>query len=271
MKEKLLSKPKILFVALGSSIHTARWIKQITDQGWDIHLFICDHSIHNILKEYEKDKKINIYGKIYHPVEYKIKIPIYVGRDSLIIRTIKRVLRLVINVIINPVILLPLLHNISLSLKQTHKMLASVISEIKPDIIHSLELQHNAYLTLKAKKIIRGQFPTWIVTNWGADIHYFGRFEEHRDMIKQVLASCDYYSSECHRDITLASNLGFKGIFLPVLPNAGGFNIEEIKKLKQDDKPSSRKTIAVKGAESWVYKGLHILKAIELCKELYLK
>jgi len=152
MKEKLLSKPKILFVALGSSIHTARWIKQITDQGWDIHLFICDHSIHNILKEYEKDKKINIYGKIYHPVEYKIKIPIYVGRDSLIIRTIKRVLRLVINVIINPVILLPLLHNISLSLKQTHKMLASVISEIKPDIIHSLELQHNAYLTLKAKK-----------------------------------------------------------------------------------------------------------------------
>ena len=30
---------KILFVAMVESVHTARWINQIADQGWDIHLF----------------------------------------------------------------------------------------------------------------------------------------------------------------------------------------------------------------------------------------
>jgi Glycosyl transferase 4-like len=30
---------RILFVALGESIHVARWIKQLQGQGWDIHLF----------------------------------------------------------------------------------------------------------------------------------------------------------------------------------------------------------------------------------------
>ena len=30
---------KILFVAMSDSVHTARWIEQISDQGWDLHLF----------------------------------------------------------------------------------------------------------------------------------------------------------------------------------------------------------------------------------------
>ena len=30
---------RILFVAQAVSIHTARWISQVNDQGWDLHLF----------------------------------------------------------------------------------------------------------------------------------------------------------------------------------------------------------------------------------------
>ncbi|MBC8389929.1 MAG: hypothetical protein H8E13_18030 [Actinobacteria bacterium] len=33
---------RILIVAMAGSIHTARWIRQINDQGWDIHLFPTD-------------------------------------------------------------------------------------------------------------------------------------------------------------------------------------------------------------------------------------
>src|SRR5690554_3547500 len=33
---------RILFVAFPNSIHTARWINQITEQGWDIHLAPTD-------------------------------------------------------------------------------------------------------------------------------------------------------------------------------------------------------------------------------------
>src|SRR5512143_3129321 len=30
---------RILFVAQAVSIHTARWIRQLSDQGWDLHVF----------------------------------------------------------------------------------------------------------------------------------------------------------------------------------------------------------------------------------------
>jgi hypothetical protein len=30
---------RILFVAMPESIHAARWISQITDQGWEVYLF----------------------------------------------------------------------------------------------------------------------------------------------------------------------------------------------------------------------------------------
>lgn len=33
------TRMKILFVAMSDSIHTARWINQIADRGWDIRLF----------------------------------------------------------------------------------------------------------------------------------------------------------------------------------------------------------------------------------------
>src|SRR6185503_10908709 len=61
--------------------------------------------------------------------------------------------------------------------------LIKTIQKVKPDIIHSLEIQHAGYLTLSAKKKIGSDFPTWIVTNWGADIHYFGEIQEHAEKI----------------------------------------------------------------------------------------
>src|SRR5207253_1671074 len=33
---------RLLFVSFGASIHTARWIRQLSDQGWDLHLFPFD-------------------------------------------------------------------------------------------------------------------------------------------------------------------------------------------------------------------------------------
>ena len=42
---------RILFVAMANSIHTARWINQLADQGWDIHLFpVEDKGIHPDLR-----------------------------------------------------------------------------------------------------------------------------------------------------------------------------------------------------------------------------
>jgi glycosyltransferase involved in cell wall biosynthesis len=69
-----------------------------------------------------------------------------------------------------------------------------------------------------------------IVTNWGSDIYYFERNQADKVRIQKVLKLADYYSAECHRDYELALKNGFEGQFLPINPNAGGFNQDVIKR-----------------------------------------
>jgi hypothetical protein len=146
--------------------------------------------------------------------------------------------------------------------------LKRLIDKIKPDIIHSLEIQHSAYLTLEAKKIFEGKFPPWIVTNWGSDIYLFGRLSEHEPKIRDVLATCDYYSCECQRDVELAKSFSFKGEILPVFPNTGGFDLEKISKLRQTGPTSKRHMIMLKGYQGWAYRALVGLRALERCADL---
>ena len=43
---------RILFVAMPDSVHSARWIRQITGQGWEIHLFpVSAARLHPIFRE----------------------------------------------------------------------------------------------------------------------------------------------------------------------------------------------------------------------------
>lgn len=149
--------------------------------------------------------------------------------------------------------------------------LVQVIQKLKPDIVHSLEIQHAGYLTLNAKKAIGKSFPTWIVTNWGADIQYFGEDPEHAPRIREVMENCDYYWCECQRDVTLGRNFGFSGEVLPVLTNTGGFDFDYINQFRQPGKSSDRKVILLKGYQGWVYKALIGLKAIEACADLIKK
>src|ERR1700678_528299 len=46
---------KLLIVALPESVHTARWIKQLLDQGWTIYLFPSSYYMtpHELLSEVE--------------------------------------------------------------------------------------------------------------------------------------------------------------------------------------------------------------------------
>jgi hypothetical protein len=41
---------RVLFVAMPSSVHVARWINQVSDKGWDIHLFSSTGPIHPDLR-----------------------------------------------------------------------------------------------------------------------------------------------------------------------------------------------------------------------------
>ena len=153
-------------------------------------------------------------------------------------------------------------------LRRRVSSLTALINELRPDIVHSLEIQHAGYITQLVKKNMPQGFPLWIVTNWGADIHYFGNMPEHAAKIRSVLESCDYYSCETKRDVQLARDFGFKGEILPVLPNTGGFDLAKIDSLKKSGLTSDRRVILLKGPQGWVYRGLVGLRALVLCADV---
>jgi hypothetical protein len=146
-----------------------------------------------------------------------------------------------------------------------------LINIAAPDIIHSLEFQHSAYLTLPViqKERKRGkETPKWIATNWGSDVYLFGRLAEHRERVRRVLEQCDFYSCECERDVKLAQELGLKGKILPVFPNTGGFDLKHAETLRQPGPTSLRRTILLKGYQHWAGRALVGLRALARCVEL---
>ena len=197
---------KLLFIAKPDSIHTTRWINQLVDAGWELHIY-------------------GTYESFWH-------------QD---------------------------LKNIILYSRKDNPSLVEVIRKIKPDLIHSMEMLGAGQLTLDAKKYYGEKFPKWICTNWGSDIYLFGRLKEFKNNIVEILSHCDYYSCECHRDVALAREYGFKGEVLPVVPNAGGFHIEN---LETGVRPSCRKQIILKGYQGWAGRALVGLRALERCADI---
>lgn len=238
---------KVLIIAMSSSVHTARWINQLKDSGLEINLFpsIDETLVGNDIQWV--NKRIPFY--FIFSISQKLKIEkeyilVYKGFRKLFSK-------------IRP----------NYQSKRLHKY----IRKIKPDLIHSLETQAAGYLVadVKNKYYQNKSFPLWWHSNWGSDIYLFERIPSHQDKIKQVLESCDYYSCECFRDIELAIKNGFKGNLLPVYPNAGGFDLDEVKKLRaQSIKPSQRRLILLKGYQGWAGRALVGFRALERCADI---
>ena len=124
------------------------------------------------------------------------------------------------------------------------KSLEKLLKNKSFDYIHAIEIQGAGYLLGSIEKIFWKNAKT-ILTNWGSDIFYFSRFDEHRLLIERILQKVDFYSAECQRDYELATNLHFKGTFLPCIPNAGGFDVED-SRIDYID-PDKRRQIIIKG------------------------
>jgi len=237
---------KILIIAFADSIHTARWINQICSQEHEIYIFPNhNHQKTSIaLNANVKLIKANVFEYLLYYLLKIINQIIYRKNNKEVNEYLYNVFRA----------------------KQIHQF----IQQKKPDIIHSLEFQNSCYLTLftKQKYYQNNPFPKWIATNWGSDIYLFGRIKKHQEIIRQILAECDYYSCECHRDVKLAQDFGFQGRVLPVFPNTGGFDLEIISKLRQRGLTSQRKIIMLKGYQTWAGRALFGLRALERCADI---
>lgn len=235
---------RILFVAMANIVHTARWLRQLDGQGWDIHLFsVATLGIHPDLDN------VTVHDLLsWRPREVRGGV-----RLSGIPWPFPRGARLLTHYA----------EHYRPSLRAAS--LAHVIRYLKPDIVHSLEFQHAGYLTMEARARLGHRFPKWIVTNWGSDIYLFGRLSEHMGRIKAILGACDYYWCECQRDVRLARQMGLRAEVLPVVPNTGGFDLDNVDRLRTPGPSSSRRLILLKGYQGWAGRALVALRAIELC------
>lgn len=241
---------RILIVAFSDSIHTARWINQLVDQEWDIHVF---SSIDGVAVRPEM-RGVVVHRSVYARQKglgqgIRLKgFPLPVGSEVVARGAIKLLAKY------RP--------------DYRARQLARLIDRLKPDVIHSLEIQHAGYLTLDALRLIRHPSPRWIVTSWGSDIYLFGRLAAHKDRIREVLKRCEYFSCECRRDADLARDFGFQGTILPMSSNTGGFDLVELQSLRMPGPSSRRKLIMVKGYQGWAGRAFVVLRALERCAEL---
>ena len=237
---------KILFVAFPFSVHTARWISHLEGMGWEIHLFssmpgkLPHKDIGNVVFHEEFHNIPRDYAGSFRPLSFSFMSWFRkFGLNSVFRKVLK----------------------VSGIEKQRSQSLVKLIEKIKPDVVHSFETQHAGYLVTEARSNYPGKFPVWIHSNWGIDIHFFGKLELHEALIRQMLKHVDVFIAEGRRDEHLAAKLGFIGKVYTFPSVGGGFKIPENGFVQ----PSARIKILVKGTQDIVRRGLVAIRALEKC------
>ena len=198
-----MERRKILIIGMFDSIHLARWLSQFENEKIDFVLFPSKkfkYVNYDLLKLVTSEKIASYrFAKPYFVFKY-------IGFMDYFLVSIFKLLKLNLKLLF--------LRRI------THKNIFNYI--------HAIELQGAAYLYDLLPEQIQDR-TSLIVTNYGSDIQYFQDIPEHLEKIRSVLSKADFYSAECQRDYESALKLGFKGKFLPCIPNAGGFKNEIFK------------------------------------------
>lgn len=219
----------VFVICMLDSIHAARWLSQFKDE--DIQFLLFPSSPHRRLHLELKELLKNEFKAKYRivPLGRVFGLPLWLA-DKLVDNFFRG-------------------------------MLAKFfIHRFKPEVVHAQELQNAGYVVLRALENSKPLGLSLITTNWGSDIYWFQRYSSHKERLKRLMELSDFYSAECSRDLALATNLGFTGEFMPVIPNAGGFSAEV---LSRELVPSSaRKTIVIKGYDGWVGKAKLALESI---------
>lgn len=156
--------------------------------------------------------------------------------------------------------------------------LLRTVDEWRPDVIISLKMQNEGYVTAAAKRMAGDQFPPWLHFNWGTDIAYFGvdpyHTPEHLPKIRDVLARCDMHIADCQRDVRLARELGFSGVSLGSCLATGGFDVAQMADIRARA-TTPKRTILMKG-RNWptresgkmpISVGLKAIEALEKARD----
>lgn len=221
--------PGILFVAMPTSIHAARWLSQFENcRNYKVHVFPSS------MGDWHNDI-INNKNLILHNFGYPKDFKFLNISDKII-------------------------NDASLHI-------GNIIRKTKPAIIHTLQIQHSGYLVLPLKIKYKESFPLWFCSAWGGDISYYGQLEHHKKKTGLVLENIDALFSGDLLSINIAKELyNFNKPVLNV-PSPGGIHTDHYRGLVDFTNPSQRRNIAVKGYTGGVHRPEVIFKALEMCAE----
>ena len=222
---------KILIVAMADSVHTARWLEQFENSGFEFLLF--PSSPHR-----------RVHPKISHFLgsgsEMNITIPFGLKHTGLLLAAADKLF----------------------SNRIRGLFLRRLVKKFNPNILHAVETQGAGYISSVALKGLKIK-PIFILTLWGSDLFWFRRFKRHEDQLRNLLPQVDLLSMECARDTEIAKQLGFTGEIFPPFPVTGGYELSTNYSSLVNTQPSLRKTILIKGHTRFVGRGLIALEAIE--------
>ncbi len=230
------ARRKVALVCMVDSIHTARWIEMFANENIDFYLLPStpNRIIHPLIRERVLGKHKQMSSVKIVPLGGFLSIPLFII-DVLVSNTIRGLI------------------------------LSRLITRLKIDYVHALELNHGGYIVSRSKNFGGSSAAKYISTNWGSDIYWFQNFPRHRKKIEKLMAQSDFYSAECNRDVELATKYGFKGHFMEVFPNAGGLPVKLLKENLAP--PSERNLILIKGYESFVGRASIALSAVQIVAE----
>lgn len=270
-------------MAMVNSVHTARWIAQLQGTDWDLHLFPCDNApawpslsgvtVHRPWRRLPPLKHwvgqvLKRLGKTWNNQQDQDAADLAVNQDGQN-RTVS-LLPLILPHELDTLLCKRFrvqLGDTEVRLPRAYgpRQLARVIARVQPDLIHTLEFQHNAYRMLLARDHTASTSGRWLATNWGSDLLHYRQFPPHLSLLRAVLKRVDYYTCECARDLALARELGLNAPTWPVLPNTGGFDLDQAEDLRNRIPPSQRSRILIKGYQHFAGRALKALDALALC------
>lgn len=227
----------ILLISM-NSVHVKRWIENLKDADYEIYWFdILDRG------------KLKTDIEINQIVNWKKRRIDYIKGEYFLRKKFPKIYSR-----IQPYL--------EITIEQ---QLEKIIEEIKPDVVHSFEMQSCSYPILNT--MLKYPKLNWLYSCWGSDLYYFQNFKKENKKLKNIFKRINFLHTDCLRDYKIAKELGFNGTFLGVIPGGGGFEILEFIKFQMPIE--ERKIILVKGYEHKFGRALNVLKALNLLsKEL---
>ena len=252
--DELSGKPKILFIGPGESSHTHSWIDLLSGADFNVRLFALPYGsppphwpIKTYLTEYGQ-KEINPANRLY--IYGSGKLTRFAKRGAA-----------------------ALLKQPWSSGPLVESWLAKIIRDWRPDIIHTLGIEHGGefYFDVRRRYELNG-FGKWILQiRGGSDLALRRVDPEQRPRIAEILRSCDLLVSDNEQNFCIAREMGVRedqlASIAPV-PGTGGIDVDAVAARRPGRPSQSRLILWPKAYECPWSKALPVFEAFKLCGEI---